>query len=195
MQNLTPSFFKSPRFKIPWVRKNGFWDGVCLPVCLYRRIDRLDWPLLHFFSVKSWRSSSLASHFWPTVLVLSIKNGFNKVKKSIFRPNYARCEKNLKSKIVHLKKIYKFGFDHFLVKRTVFVLIKKTLLKIKNCCFRPKNARYEKMLRSKIIYLKKIYKFYFDHFLKKRTAFVLIVKNVIKNQKFNFPDKLCDIRK
>ena len=23
----------------------------------------------------------------------------------------------------------------------------------------------------------------------------LIVKNVIKNQKFNFPDKLCDIRK
>ena len=32
-------------------------------------------------------------------------------------------------------------------------------------------------------------------FLVKRTVFVLIVKNVIKNQKFNFPGKLGDIRK
>ena len=31
-------------------------------------------------------------------------------------------------------------------------------------------------------------------FFIKRTVFVLIVKNVIKNQKFNFPGKLCDIR-
>ena len=29
----------------------------------------------------------------------------------------------------------------------------------------------------------------------KRTVFVLIVKNVIKNQKLNFSDKLCDIQK
>ena len=100
----------------------------------------------------------------------------------------------LKSKIIHLKETYKFCFDHFLEKRTVFILIKKTLLKIKSCGFRANNARYEKMLRSKIIHLKKIYNFYFDHFLIKRTVFVLIVKNVIKNQKFNFTDKLCDIR-
>ena len=71
MQNLTPSFFiKSPRFGTP-VRKNGFWDGVCLSVCIYvclfvcmyvcllvytitfERIDRLDWPLVHLFSVKN----------------------------------------------------------------------------------------------------------------------------------------------
>ena len=57
----------------------------------------------------------------------------------------------LKSKIVHFKKIYKFGFDYFLEKRTVFILIKETLLKIKSCSFRPNNARYEKMLRSKIV--------------------------------------------
>ena len=50
------------------------------------------------------------------------------------------------------------------------------------------------MLRSKILHLKKIYNFDFDHFLIKRTVFVLIVKNVNKNQKFNFPDKLCDIQ-
>ena len=65
------------------------------------------------------------------VLVLSIKDGFYKIEKSIFRPNYARYEKMLKSKIVHLKETYKFWFDHFLEKRTVFILIKKTLLKKK----------------------------------------------------------------
>ena len=94
----------------------------------------------------------------------------------------------LTNKIIHLKETYKFCYDHFLEKRTVFILIKKTLLKIKSCSFRPNNARYEKMLRSKIVHLKKIYNFDFDHFFTKRTVFVLIVKNVIKNQKFNFPE-------
>ena len=92
----------------------------------------------------------------------------------------------LSSKIVHLKEIYKFCFDHFLEKRTVFILIKETLLKIKSCGFRPNNARYEKMLCSKIVHLKEIYNFGFDHFLIKRTVFVLNVKNVIKNQKMQF---------
>ena len=54
---------------------------------------------------------------------------------------------------------------------------------------------YEKMLRKKIVHLKEIYNFGFHHFLIKRTVFVLIVKNVIKNKKFNFPDKLCNIQK
>ena len=35
----------------------------------------------------------------------------------------------LKIKIVHLKETYKYYFDHFLEKRTVFILIKKTLSK------------------------------------------------------------------
>ena len=100
----------------------------------------------------------------------------------------------LRSKIIHLKETYKFCLDHVLEKLTVFILIKKTMLKIKSCGFRPNNARYEKMLRSKTVHLKEIYNCDFDHFLIKRTVFVLIVKNVIKNQKFNFPDKVCDIR-
>ena len=54
----------------------------------------------------------------------------------------------LKSKIVHLKETYKFCFDHFLEKLTVFILIKNTLLKIKRCGFRPNNARYEKNCSS-----------------------------------------------
>ena len=140
-------------------------------------------------------SSSLASHFWPMVLVLSIKDGFYKIEKSIFRPNYASYEKMLTSKIIHLKDSYKFCFDYFLEKRTVFILIKQKLLKTKSCGFRPHNARYEKMFKSKIVHLKKIYNFDFDHCLIKRTVFVLIVKNVIKNKKFNFSAKLCDIQK
>ena len=42
---------------------------------------------------------------------------------------------------------------------------------IKNCDFRPKNERYEKMLKSKIVHLKEIYNFHLDHFLIKRTVF------------------------
>ena len=99
----------------------------------------------------------------------------------------------LNIKIIHLKETYKFCFKHFLEKRTVFILIKKTL-KIKSRGFRPNNARYDKILSRKIVHLKEIYNFDFDHFLIKRTVFVLIVKNVIKNQKFNFADKLCVIR-
>ena len=129
------------------------------------------------------------------VLVLSIKDGFYKIEESIFRQNYARYEKMLKSKIIHLKGSYKFCVDYFLEKRTVFILFKKTLLKIKSCGFWPNKARYKKMLTRKIVHLKETYKFCFDHFLIKRTVLLLIVKNVIKNQKFNFPDKLCDKRK
>ena len=128
------------------------------------------------------------------ILVLAMEKGVYKIKKSIYRPNYARYEKMFRGKIVHLKEIYRFGVHHFLEKCTVFILIKKTVLKIKTCSFRTNNARYEKMLRSKIVHLKKIYNFDFNHFLIKRRVFVLTLKNVIKNQKFNFPDKLCDIR-
>ena len=46
--------------------------------------------------------------------------------------------------------------------------------------------RTKKMLRNKIIRFKKIYEFYFDHFLIKRTVFGLIIINTIKNQKLNF---------
>ena len=100
----------------------------------------------------------------------------------------------LTSKIIHLKETYKFCFDHFLEKCSVFILIKKTSLKIKSCGIRPNYARYEKILQTKIVYLKETYKFYFDHFLIKRMVFVLIVKNVIKNLKFNFPANQCKIQ-
>ena len=65
-------------------------------------------------------------------------------------------------------------------KRTVFILMKKTLLKIKSCGFRPNNARFKKMLTSKIVHLKKIYHLYFDHFLIGIIVFLINMKNGIK---------------
>ena len=120
-----------------------------------------------------------------------------KIKSCGFRPNNGRYEKMLKSKIVHLKKIYNFDFDHFLIKRTVFVLIVKNVIKNQKFNFSDKlcDICTKQMLRNKIVRFKKSYKFYFDHFLIKCTVFVLNVKNVIKNQKFNFSDKLCDVQK
>ena len=83
----------------------------------------------------------------------------------------------------------------FLTNGSGFIHQKQFFYEIKKSIFRPNYARYEKMLRSKIVHLKEIYNFNFDHFLKKRRVFVLIVKNFMKNQKFNFPKKLCGIRK
>ena len=100
----------------------------------------------------------------------------------------------LTSKIIHLKETYKFCSDYFFGKTHGFYFNQKNVVKNKKLWFPANNARYEKMLKSKIVHIKKIYNFDFDHFLIKRTVFVLIVKNVIKNKKFHFPDKLCDIR-
>ena len=84
----------------------------------------------------------------------------------------------LTSKIIYLKKVYKFVLDHFLVKRPVLVLsIKNCFYKIKKSILRSNNARHEKILTSKIIHHKKIYKFVFNHFLVKRTVLVLSIKN------------------
>ena len=105
-------------------------------------------------------------------MVLSIKNGFYKIKKSIFQPNYARYEKMFRSKIVHFKKIYQFDFDHFLEKRTLLILIVKKimLLKIKNSIFQANIISHpikgcEIMLQIKVVVFEKLYKFYIEHFL------------------------------
>ena len=94
------------------------------------------------------------------------------------------------SKIVHLKEIYNFDFDHFLVKCTVFVLIVKNTIK---------NQKFNLLTKLygvwKNVCFKKIYKFYFDYFLIKCTVFVLIVINTIKNQKLNFLAKFYEVWK
>ena len=114
---------------------------------------------------------------------IPLKNDFYKIKKSIFQPNYATYEKMLRKKFIRFKKIYKFYFDYFFIKRTVFVLIVKNVIKYQKFNFPDKLRHMKKMFRKKIVRFKKIYKFYFDHFLIKCTVFVIRVINNIKNQK------------
>ena len=107
------------------------------------------------------------------------KNCFYKIKKSIFPPNYARCEKMLRSKIVHLKETYKFGFDYFL-ERNKIVRFKK----IYKFCFDHFLIKFlghtKKMLRNKLVHYKNMYKSYFDHFLIGIIVFLINMKNAIK---------------
>ena len=49
--------------------------------------------------------------------------------------------------------------------------------------------------RSYIFCLLMIYKFTLKHFCVGHVVFVLIIKNVIKNEKFDFAPNLCEIRK
>ena len=101
----------------------------------------------------------------------------------------------LRSKIVHLKKIYNFGFDHFFKKTHGFWFNREKCYKKSKIQFSGQTLRHTKqMLRNKIVRFKNIYKFYFNHFLIKCRVFVLNVKNVIKNKKLHFSDKLYDIQ-
>ena len=100
------------------------------------------------------------------------------MKSCGFRPNNARYEKMLKSKIVYLKEIYNFDFDHFLIKTTVFVLIVENVIKIQ---FSGQTLRHTKqMFRNKIACFKKIYNFDFKHFLIRIIVFLINIKNTIK---------------
>ena len=72
-----------------------------------------------------------------------------KIKSYGFRPNNERYEKMLRTKIVHLKKIYNFDFDHFFDKTHGFCFKReKCLLKIKNSISRINSATYETNLKE-----------------------------------------------
>ena len=53
----------------------------------------------------------------------------------------------------------------------------------------------KKTLSYKIVYYKKVYKFYLQPFFIKRIYIFLILKNTIENGKFNFVVRICEIRK
>ena len=55
-----------------------------------------------------------------------------KIKTFGFQNYYTRYEINFGDKIVHLKKIYKFRSDYFLIGHVVFTLNPKMLSKMKN---------------------------------------------------------------
>ena len=118
------------------------------------------------------------------VLVLSIKGGFYKIEKSTFRANNAKYEKMLRRKIVHLKKVYNFDFDHFLIKRTVFVLIVKNVIKNQKLNFSSAKREYRDenvflkgdRALSKLITLLISNKKEFNHFFTSRRSDIVLLK-------------------
>ena len=67
------------------------------------------------------------------------------------KKNYTRYGKNFGDRTVHLKKMYKFTTEHFLIGYAIFVFIlknvfknKKVFTKIKNSTFLTKHTRCEK---------------------------------------------------
>ena len=71
--------------------------------------------------------------------------------KNVWFPKklYDICKKYW-GKIVHLKKIYKFTSDHFLIGQVVFILIVKNLMKKKKIALCTKSMRdTRKMLVNK----------------------------------------------
>ena len=96
VKNKFRNFHRIFRFWGLLSQKKWIHESVCLsPSSLsvsaitLERIIGLDYTLTQFLrSQKEWMSS-FTSHFWPTVLVLSIKNVFLKIKSSIYPPKYA----------------------------------------------------------------------------------------------------------
>ena len=90
----------------------------------------------------------------------------------------------LRNKFIRFKKIYKFYFDRFLIKCTVFVLNVKNVIKNKKLNFSDKLCDIQKkMLRNKIVRFKNMYKSYFDHFLIGIIVFIINMKNSIKSSR------------
>ena len=69
------------------------------------------------------------------------------------------------------------------------------LLKIKIFVFKNNYTRYDKNFEYKIVHLKKIYKFTWEHFSIGGVVYVWIVKNFFKNKKFYSEPNLFKIRK
>ena len=77
----------------------------------------------------------------------------------------------------------------------IFCLLMRNAIKNKNFWFSKKLNELRKDFGDKIVHLKNIYKFTPDYFLIGHVIFVLFVKNVIKNEKFDFHAKIYQIQK
>ena len=66
-------------------------------------------------------------------------------------------------------------------------------LRIKTFNLQKNYTRCEKNIENKIVHLKKTHKFTSNYFFIGHIVFVLIVKNIIKNEKLHFTPNLCRI--
>ena len=80
-------------------------------------------------------------------------------------------------------------------KTYICILISKNTIKIQKFHYLNKYVAYtKKTLRRKIICQSEVYKFSVGHFLTRCIFYVLVLKNTIKNQKFHFLTKICEIQ-
>ena len=79
--------------------------------------------MAHVLRADKERTSSLTIYFWLIILVLFIKNVFEKIKNSIFPPKYARYH------------IFRININHFFIGVIFFCLLMKNVIKNRNCWF------------------------------------------------------------
>ena len=90
-------------------------------------------------------------------------------------------EENLFNLNMLTQNLYSVTLKNFFDLHIGSVILSFIFLKFGICATKNPMSKNEKLLTSKIVYLKKIYKFYFEHFLAKRTIFILIEKTLLKN--------------
>ena len=94
-------------------------------------------------------------------------------------------KKILQRKTIHLKKIYKFAVDHFLLKCTVFVLILKNVIIIKKLNFPTKLCDMRKKCYRKKCSFQKDLQICFWLFFDKMHSFCFNVEKC-DSKKFHF---------
>ena len=85
------------------------------------KIIGLECNLGHLLRTQKEKTSSINQPFSTNGSGFIYKKRFCENKN--YTSKYTRYEKNVEDKIVHLKKIYKFTSEHFLIGLVVFVLI------------------------------------------------------------------------
>ena len=133
-------FVKSLRFETPWVRKNNFFESVCLSSVDTITLDRiigLNWNSANRLRAEKDRTSSLASHYWPMVLVLFIKNIFVRIKKSIFPTKYTGYGINVQKQNSLFQRYLQISWWFFVYWWKILLKI-KTFGFQKNCTIRKK---------------------------------------------------------
>ena len=132
-----------------------FWDS--LTQIILDRIIGLDWKLAQVLRAQKERMSSLTSHLWLMVQVLSIKNVFIRIQNFIFSPKYTRYCENIQKQNSLFQRDLQICPWLFFNRSYIFRFLMKNIIKNKNFCF-PKNyKRNEKNFYDKIVHLKKIY--------------------------------------
>ena len=124
------------------------------------------------------------------------KKRYRKWKIPFCTKSIRNTKKILGNKIIHLKEFYDFVVDYFCIGViSFFSFIKNVFIKIKNSIFPPKYIRYRKYFQKQSCLFQKYLQLWCWLFFLRSYILCLSMKNVIKNENFQFLKKLDKIRK